>query len=99
MTTAAKKPKRRKRSAQAPRTSQLLPPADENGYYPAAETLQAIIALQIVKRRKQVALSQADLAKRAGVRQETISRLENGKHSANLRTIEKIDRALTKAGA
>jgi predicted transcriptional regulator len=34
------------------------------------------------------------LAKRAGVRVETLSRLEHGKHSPNVATVDKIVRAL-----
>ncbi len=39
-------------------------------------------------------LSQQRLAELAGLRQETLSRLESGKHSPTVRTVEKIDRAL-----
>ena len=77
----------------------MMPPADEHGYFPATATLQAIIARQIYDRRQKVGLSQADLAKQAGVRQETVSRLESGKHAPTVRTVEKIDRALSAAGA
>ena len=75
-----------------------MPEPDAEGYYPAAETLRAIIAHQIAERRQKARLSQAKLAKRAGVRQETISRLESGKHSPTVRTVEKIDRVLAQAG-
>jgi transcriptional regulator with XRE-family HTH domain len=34
------------------------------------------------------------LAELAGLRQETLSRLESGKHSPTVRTVEKIDLAL-----
>jgi transcriptional regulator with XRE-family HTH domain len=34
------------------------------------------------------------LAELAGLRQETLSRIESGKHSPTVRTVEKIDRAL-----
>jgi transcriptional regulator with XRE-family HTH domain len=44
-------------------------------------------------------LSQAEVAKRAGIRQETVSRLESGKHAPTVRTVEKIDRVLADAGA
>jgi DNA-binding XRE family transcriptional regulator len=76
-----------------------LPAPDEAGYYPAAETLRAILARQIVQRREKVGWTQAELARRAGVRQETVSRLESRKHAPNLRTVDKIDRALKEAGA
>jgi transcriptional regulator with XRE-family HTH domain len=39
-------------------------------------------------------LSQERLAELAGLRQETLSRLESGKHSPTVRTVEKIDVAL-----
>ena len=75
-----------------------LPPADENGHYPAIETARAIIARQVIRARKAVGWTQAELAGRAGVRQETISRIETGKHSPGLKTMAKIDRALKRAG-
>jgi DNA-binding XRE family transcriptional regulator len=48
--------------------------------------------------RKAAGWTQAELAARAGVRQETISRIETGKHSPGLKTMAKIDRALKLAG-
>jgi len=75
-----------------------LPVADERGQYPAVETARVIIARQIIRARKAAGWTQVDLASRAGVRQETISRIETGKHSPGLKTMEKIDRALRKAG-
>ena len=86
-------------TVRADRTPPIMPRADSEGHYPAAETLLAIIARQIADRRHSAGLSQAELAKRAGVRQETISRLESGKHAPTVRTIEKIDRALAQAKA
>ena len=76
-----------------------MPPSDEHGLYPAIETARAIIARQIIHDRKAIGWTQAELATRAGVRQETISRIETGKHSPNLKTMAKIDQALQKAGA
>jgi predicted transcriptional regulator len=77
----------------------IFPPVNADGFYPAKETLQVIIARQLIERRHKAGLSQAELAKRASVRQETLSRLESGKHAPNVRTVEKIDRALSEAGA
>ena len=76
----------------------LLPPADERGHFPAVETARVIIARQGIRARKAAGWTQAELASRAGVRQETISRIETGKHSPGLKTMVKIDRALKKAG-
>lgn len=71
-----------------------LPPADEAGNRPAVEFARASIARSIIQERRTAGLSQQELARRAGVRQETVSRLESGKHSPTVRTVEKIDRAL-----
>ena len=73
------------------------PPADERGSRPAVAFARVSIARQIIQDRKAAGLSQQELARRAGVRQETISRLESGKHSPTLRTVEKIDRVLQAA--
>jgi transcriptional regulator with XRE-family HTH domain len=75
-----------------------LPPADADGFYPATETLRVILARQLIQRRQAVGWTQAELAARAGVRQETISRLETGKHAPNVATVDKLDRALRAAG-
>ena len=75
-----------------------LPPADERGQYPAIETARVIIARQIIRGRKAAGWTQAELAAKAGVRQETISRIETGKHSPGLKTMAKIDRALKQEG-
>jgi DNA-binding XRE family transcriptional regulator len=79
-------------------TLPALPPADDNGQYPAIETARAIIARQVIRGRKTAGWTQAELAARAGVRQETISRIETGKHSPGLKTMAKIDQALKRAG-
>ncbi len=44
--------------------------------------------------RRQAALSQQELAERAGTTQETISRLERGRHAARGSTIRKLAEAL-----
>ena len=75
-----------------------LPAADEHGHYPAIETARVIIARQVIRGRKAVGWTQAELAARAGVRQETISRIETGKHSPGLKTMAKIERALKRTG-
>jgi ribosome-binding protein aMBF1 (putative translation factor) len=75
----------------------LLPPfpsADAKGNVPAFEYMQVSIARDIIKERRALGLSQLQLAELAGLRQETLSRLESGKHSPTVRTVEKIDRAL-----
>jgi len=74
-----------------------LPDADKYGNYPAIEYARASIARSIILDRKALGLTQQELARLAGVRQETISRLESGKHTATPRTVDKIDKALRKA--
>jgi DNA-binding XRE family transcriptional regulator len=76
-----------------------LPAADKNGNRPAVEYAQASIARSIVQERRQLGLTQMELARLAGVRQETICRLESGKHAPVVRTVEKIDRALKRYAA
>ena len=70
------------------------PPADAKGNRPAVEFARVSIARKIIQDRKAAGLTQQELARRARVRQETISRLESGKHSPTVRTVEKIDRVL-----
>jgi DNA-binding XRE family transcriptional regulator len=73
------------------------PPADAQGNRPAVQFARVSIARKIIQDRKAAGLTQQELARRAGVRQETISRLESGKHSPTVRTVEKIDRVLQAA--
>ena len=71
-----------------------FPPADAKGNVPAFEYMQVSLARDIIKERRALGLSQLQLAELAGLRQETISRLESGKHSPTVRTVDKIDQAL-----
>ncbi|HEV7223650.1 MAG TPA: helix-turn-helix transcriptional regulator [Pirellulales bacterium] len=74
-----------------------LPPPNARGNYPALETMRALMARDLVRSRRALGWSQAELARRAGVRAETLNRIEQGRHSASVSTIEKLDGAL-KAG-
>ena len=74
-----------------------LPTPDANGNYPAIAYARASIARSIVRDRVKAGLSQKELAKRAGIRVETLCRIETGKHTASIPTIDKIDRALKNA--
>src|SRR2546428_113208 len=64
------------RKGQAPPTdaAPALPAPDADGNYPAEQTLGAILARQIVRRRQAADWTQVELAERAGVRRETITR-------------------------
>jgi DNA-binding XRE family transcriptional regulator len=71
-----------------------LPRPDAQGNYPAVEYARASLARKIIRDRVAAGLSQRELALRAGVRVETLCRIETGKHTPSVPTIEKIDRAL-----
>ncbi len=75
-----------------------FPQADKDGNMPAVEYARVSIARDIIRQRRELGLSQQDLANLAGVRQETISRIETGKHSAGVETIDKLAKAFKKAG-
>jgi DNA-binding XRE family transcriptional regulator len=67
-----------------------LPKPDEHGRYPALEYARISLARDLIRARKGVGLSQQRLANLAGIRQETISRLESGKHTASPGTVDRI---------
>ena len=74
-----------------------LPQPDANGRFPAVEYTRISLARNLIRDRKSVGLSQERLAELAGIRQETVSRLESGKNSATPGTIAKIDRVIVAA--
>ena len=74
-----------------------LPQADAQGNYPAVAYSRASLARKIIRDRVAVGLSQRDLALRAGVRVETLCRIETGKHIPSVPTIDKLDRTLKQA--
>jgi DNA-binding XRE family transcriptional regulator len=76
-----------------------MPPLSAHGTYPAAETMRVLMARKIISAREAVGLSQAELARKAGIRVETLNRLEKGKHTPDLATMAKINKALDQAGA
>jgi ribosome-binding protein aMBF1 (putative translation factor) len=71
-----------------------MPPRDARGNYPAAEALQVSIARSILRGRRAAGLSQVELARHAGIRPETLNRIEKGKHAPSVATLDKIERAL-----
>jgi DNA-binding XRE family transcriptional regulator len=74
-----------------------LPEADADGNYPAVEYARASLARGIIGDRVAAGLSQKELAKLAGIRVETLCRIETGKHTPSVPSVNKIDRALKKA--
>ena len=76
-----------------------LPPKDHRGERPAKATIQAIIARSLIRRRTDAGLEQKQLAALAGVRAETISRIESGRYRPQRATMERLDRALAQTAS
>jgi DNA-binding XRE family transcriptional regulator len=74
-----------------------LPAPDASGHYPALQALAVLQARDILRARRRLGLSQAELARLAGIRPETLNRIEHGKKKPSVPTIAKIDRALKAA--
>lgn len=74
-----------------------LPAPDANGNYPALTALAVAQARDILRARRKLGLSQAELARRAGIRPETLNRIEQGRNQPSVPTIAKLDRALQAA--
>jgi DNA-binding XRE family transcriptional regulator len=74
-----------------------MPPALPNGNYPAIESARVMLARDLITLRKTARLSQAEVARRAGVRPETLNRIEKAKVSADLATVDKIIAVLSRA--
>lgn len=71
-----------------------LPSALTDGNYPAFETMRAVMGRDIIRSRRALGWSQAELARRAGIRPETLNRIEQAKRSPSLGTFDKVHRAL-----
>lgn len=74
-----------------------FPEPDQRGNYPAVEFARISLARDVIRDRRAAGLTQRELAKLVGSRQETISRLESGKYSPSVKLVDKIDRALRAA--
>jgi DNA-binding XRE family transcriptional regulator len=70
-----------------------LPAPDAHGNYPAIAYGRALLARRIVAARSRAGWTQAELARRAGVRKETIHRIEAGKNNPDESTFAKIEKA------
>ena len=74
-----------------------LPQPDRRGNRPAAATAKAVLSRSIMRQRLDAGLEQQELARLAGMRPETISRIEAGTNRPRRETIERIEAALAKA--
>ena len=64
--------------------------------FPAVEYARASLSRKIIKARRMAGLTQVELARRAGIRPETLNRIEKGKTTPDVATIAKIERAIEK---
>lgn len=85
-----------RKSAASAEALPAFPPVDKAGHSNAAEFMRASIARKLRAERMAAGLSQQALASAAGVRQETISRIESGKHTATVAIIDRLDAAIRK---
>jgi len=71
-----------------------FPKPDKNGRLPALEFARVALARDLIRARKGAGLTQQRLAALAGIRQETISRLETGKYTPRPGTVDKMMRVI-----
>jgi DNA-binding XRE family transcriptional regulator len=70
------------------------PRPDANGNVDARSAIDVSIARDLITDRIRRGWTQTELARRSGVRLETIGRIESGKHIPRRETLLKLDRAL-----
>jgi DNA-binding XRE family transcriptional regulator len=75
----------------------LLPRPDARGRVPATEYARTSLARKLIRDRRRVGLTQVELARRAGIRPETLCRIEKGRSMPDPATFSKIHRALERA--
>lgn len=73
-----------------------LPPADRHGHRDAEAAVRVVMARSLLQRRLKAGLEQQELAKLAGVRAETISRLESGRYRPQRATMLRLEKVLAK---
>ena len=73
-----------------------MPEPNERGNYPI-EALAVNLARNILRARRKLGLTQAELARRAGIRVQTLNRIEEAKNPPAVATVDKIDKALKQA--
>ena len=66
----------------------------ESGYADATDYGRASIGRDLLRKRKRSGLTQEQVAKKAGIRMETLSRLENGHGNPTVATVRRILKAL-----
>lgn len=71
-----------------------MPKAGKDGTIDALAYSRASIARDVIRGRQALGLSQAELARRAGIRPETLNRIERCKTAPAQRILERLDAAL-----
>jgi len=71
--------------------------AAEDSAQPGLDLDRASLAEKLVRRRRACGLSQADLARRAGIRAETLNRIERGHTTPDFATVRKLVIAMNAA--
>jgi DNA-binding XRE family transcriptional regulator len=74
-----------------------LPEPLADGNYPGVEAMRIGLARRLIRDRRAVGLTQVELARRAGIAAESLNRIEKGKLTPTMTTLQKIDRALEQA--
>jgi len=72
-------------------------PPNEATAAPGLDLDRASLAEKLVRRRRAAGLSQAELARRAGVRPETLNRIERGRTTPDFATVRKLVVAMNAA--
>jgi ribosome-binding protein aMBF1 (putative translation factor) len=70
---------------------------DEELSSPDLETDKVLLAKKLIRRRQAAGLSQIELARRSGIRPETLNRIERGKTTPDFATIRKLVLAMNAA--
>ncbi|MEX2672457.1 MAG: helix-turn-helix transcriptional regulator [Phycisphaeraceae bacterium] len=71
-----------------------LPQPNAQGTRPAREAIRTTLARSVITKRLAAGLTQKELAQRAGISAETLSRIESAKHRPQAATLERIAAAL-----
>jgi DNA-binding XRE family transcriptional regulator len=72
----------------------VFPLPDADGNCPAVEYVRASLARKIIRRRRSLGLTHAELAARARIRLESLYLAETGRADPSVRIVDKIFRAL-----
>ncbi len=72
-------------------------PSGEAALAPGFDLDRASLAEKLVRRRRAAGLSQAELARRAGIRPETLNRIERGRTTPDFATVRKLVVAINAA--